>query len=81
MSYGHFMMVDTQITKMLILSQIWRGWSHDSITVFTQMHDNSNVKATPACLPSEGVFNQIQDDPTKIKYLLRKNILLLISCI
>jgi hypothetical protein len=72
MSYGHFMMVDTQITKMLNLSQIWRGWLHDSITVFTQMQDDCIVKATPASLPSEDVFNQIQDDPTKIKYLLKK---------
>ena len=79
MSYSHFMMVDTQITKMLNLSQIWPGWLHDSITVFTQMQDDSIVKATPACLPSEDVFIQIWDDPTKIKYLLRKNILLLIS--
>ena len=44
---------------MVNLSQIWHGWLHDSITVFTQMQDDSNVKATPACLPSKDVFIQI----------------------
>jgi len=50
MCYGHFMMVDTQITKMVNLSQIWRGWLHDSITVFTQMQGNLCLSAKRRCI-------------------------------
>jgi hypothetical protein len=45
------------------------------------MQDDSNLQQPPKrkCLPSENVFIQAQYDPTVIKRLLRKNILLLIK--
>ena len=44
---------------------IWLGWLHDSITIFTQMQNNSNVKATPTRLPSEDYLSKSKMTPQK----------------
>jgi hypothetical protein len=43
------------------------------------MQDNSKTTPQKNTSAKENVFIQIKDDPLKIKHLLRKNILLLIS--
>jgi len=52
-----------------------------SNTIFTQLQHNSNLRWPPnnACLPKKNVFIHIQDDPSKIICLLRKNVLHLIA--